>query len=300
MSGMQIVKMAALGLAVACFGSLQPARGAIKAPSQSGKILVVPMGDKGVTVTDFRTYMHGEPGKEKTEATVKWNAQGFTVLFNCEDKKIITNVVERDSLNLWKDDNVEFFLDIDHTHNISSVWVHVMCTAAGTIYDEEGPPARRFSKGEIENGQIGWDAEKMKIKTEPTSKGWRAEIMVPWADMELKAPKVGEVWGINLGRTDHPEEDIVCFSPTWGPFYRIHQWGHVVFADQDGKTGLTAEELEQKIAVKHKEQGVYVSKEDLAKFEAAEKAAEEIKKKKAAAENVDFDAPGADKPPKQK
>jgi len=282
-------KLVMLAVVVGCSCMLGRALGAdtLKPPCQADKILVVPMGEKGVTIGEFVTNLKGEPGKEETTATVKWDDKGFAVIFDCEDKQIVADRTQRDDLELWKDDNVEFFLDVGHTHDIESVWVHVIITPKGTIYDEEGPVAARFTSGEIASGMLGFDPENMKAKAETTARGWRAEIMIPWADMELEPPKVGDVWGLNLNRTDHPEEEFLCFSQTYGFFYSIHQWGHLVFADKDGETGMTAEELNQKVAARHKEKGLELTKEEAEKLKAAQEAAEKKKKEKEAAEDVE-------------
>jgi len=259
----------------------------LKPPCQADRILVVPMGDKGVTVDDFVTHLQGEPGKEKTTATVKWDAKGITVIFDCEAKKIIAERKEHDDLELWKDDSVELFLDIGHTHDINSFWVHVMITPKGTTYDEQGPVAERFSTGEIKSAMLGWDPEHMVKKVENTAKGWRAEILLPWADMEVKPPKVGDVWGFNLCRTNHAENEFLCFSQTFGFFYNIDQWGHLVFADGTGKTGMTPDELKQKVVAKHKEKGLELIKEKAEKLKSAQEGVQKRIGAKVQAEKVD-------------
>lgn len=86
--------------------------------------------------------------------------------------------------------------------------------------------------------------------------GWRAEIMIPWDDVGAR-PIVGDAWGFNLGREERPTEEYLCWSPTWGPFNRIHQWGEIIFADIDGSD---VEDAQMVIKQKHDKVGGMLAK----------------------------------------
>jgi hypothetical protein len=218
-------------------------------PCQTGQVRVVPQGKKGTLIQEFVT-AEGDPARSKTSALVKWDDEALSVIFDCEDKQIVSRHTDRDD-DESADDSVDVFLDIDHTHDIDSFWVHLILSASGGIYDEQGPVAERWSKGGVKCGMIGFDPENMKTKAETTAEGWRAEIVIPWADMEVEPPKVGDVWGFNLNRRNRPDDEYLCWSPTYGLFYSMEQWGHLVFADENGEIGMTAEELKRKLAEKH-------------------------------------------------
>ncbi len=52
-----------------------------------------------------------------------------------------------------------------------------------------------------------------------------------------------------MNREERPEVEYSCWSPTYGMFNSIHQWGHLVFADEHGKAG----DYQAAISAKHTE-----------------------------------------------
>ena len=76
---------------------------------------------------------HRRACQAATTATVRWEAGGLRISFVCEDKQVVAMPGrERDDGDGWRDDAVDVWLDIGHTHNYASRWVHVMLTAAGS------------------------------------------------------------------------------------------------------------------------------------------------------------------------
>ena len=197
---------------------------------QTGKVMVVASGPIGATVSDFVT-TRGAPAKAETSATVRWDDAGLTVQFDCVDKTIVAKVNRpRDDGDMWKDDGVDVFVDVGHTHLYSSHWVHVQLTAAGGMLDESGPSHYLHGTSGVESGDVGYNAAGLKTKVERTASGWRGEIFMPWSDLGAR-PAPGDVWGFNLNRTDWPEEEYLCWSPTKGPFITLPEWGHIIFAN---------------------------------------------------------------------
>lgn len=213
-----------------CCTAVAPGLGAQPPPCQTGKTLSVPKGANGARVTKFVTTQN-IPAGVATEAVVKWDDGGLTVIFECADAEIVAKERPRDDPEMWRDDCVEIFLDPGHTHSHKKKWVHMLVSASGGIYDEQGP-AWLFSTGEVERGCLDYDARGLKTKIEKTRRGWRAEIALPWDDIGMR-PNKGDAWGFNLNREERPGEEYLCWAPTWGPFNRIHQWGEIVFAGED-------------------------------------------------------------------
>jgi hypothetical protein len=209
----QILKALTLGLAVLpfCAATAQDA-----APScQTGKILVVPFNGPESVVQEFVT-QRNVPARAKTTATIRWNDTHLIVRFDCADTNVVARERPRGDVEMWKDDCVEIFLDIGHTHKPTGPRWHLLVSASGGILEEtENMP--------------GYDGRNLAVNTHLTSDGWSAEILIPWTALSTR-PQVGDVWGFNLNREEHPSAEYLCWSPTWGDFNSFRQWGHIVFA----------------------------------------------------------------------
>lgn len=218
--------------------------------SERGHILVVPQGETGATIRQFVT-TDDQPGKAGTTATVTWDDEAITFLIRSFDAKVIATHTKRDDSDIWRDDSVEIFLDPGHTHDPLSPWFHAIVSAAGGIRDERGPVTEWYSTGAVVSGDASFDASGMTAKVGKTKTGWIATIRIPWRDLG-GPPKPGDVWGFNVNRTNHPEEEYLCYSPTRGPFYNINQWGHLAFADaKGGLAGMTVEQLTKQLDAMH-------------------------------------------------
>jgi hypothetical protein len=176
------------------------------------------------------TLTNGKAAPSRTTARVQWTADALLVQFSCEDKTVHTQVQGRDNPELWRNDCVEIFLDTGHAHDLNGDWIHLLVTADGQVMDQRGPVAGYFTSGEPENGNLAFDLEGVKVKTERTDSGWTAEVTIPWAAIG-NVPKAGEVWGFNLGRENHPDGEYQTLFPTRGPFFRIDRWGHLAFTE---------------------------------------------------------------------
>ncbi len=196
---------------------------------ESLNAVALPKGKEGVRLEKFVTMMN-EPVKAPTAATLRWEDQGLTVIFDCEDKELkFLPTRERDHEDIWKDDNVDVFLDIGRRRNtIDNRWVHVIVTANGVEYDERGPLVYWKTTAEPYKANVGWNLPGLKTRVEKTGKGWRAEIFIPWEAIGGE-PAVGEVWGFNLNRTVWPEEEYQALSPTRGTFYNSDTWKILFF-----------------------------------------------------------------------
>lgn len=193
--------------------------------------VAVPRGKDGTRIKNLLT-VAGQPAKAGTEATLRWDDQGLTVVFECEDKDVKGEKRDRDAADIWKDDTVEVFLDPGRKRDTTdSTWMHVIVSAAGVEYDERGPVVYSKSSGDPQNADRSWNLPGLKVRTEKTKTGWRAEIIMPWDGLGGK-PAAGEVWGFNLARANWPEEEFQCLSPTHGPFYNSDKWATLFFVEQ--------------------------------------------------------------------
>lgn len=211
---------------------------------QSGKIITASKG-KSVTVTGLVTPTL-QPATEATAATVMWDEDGLTVKFDCDDAQIVARPRPRNDPEMWTDDCVEVYLDVNHRHDEQSRWVHFLVSAAGGEYEQQ-------------NMNLDYRAETLKTSAGRTATGWQATIRVAWSDLG-GAPLPGDVWGINLNRCNYPEKEYQSFSPTGKmPFAAIHRWGHLVFADADGN----APGAPEKMAAPHARLAAQAAADDL-------------------------------------
>ncbi len=239
--GCRAGKLAAAGvLALGCL--LGVARGAAPGaitPEAANRILDnlgvlgVPKGQEGARVKGLLT-PQGQPAKAATEAQVTWDDQGLSFVFDCEDKGIKAGQRARDDARIRQDDTVEVFLDPARRRNqVDARWAHVILSAAGAEYDECGPVNYAKRTGEALNGQMAWNLTGLKTKASQTKNGWRGEIFIPWDALGGTAPPAGEVWGVNLTRSDWPagegEAELQCLHPTGGTLYNSDRWGIMAF-----------------------------------------------------------------------
>lgn len=195
---------------------------------QTGMVLVVSQGKASVSSGEFVTTKN-TPARSKTSTRVQWNEAGLRVFFDCADAAVVATNRPRDDQNLWRDDCVEIFLDPGHAHNESGRWVHIILNAAGTVLDERGPMREYYTTGDPYGGTLSYTATGLVTKLNRQPPGWQAEITLPWESLGGR-PAPGAIWGFNLARADQPAEEFSCYSPTYGPFYNIDQWGHLGFA----------------------------------------------------------------------
>jgi len=207
--------------------------GGLNRELQADKFLGVPSGNKGALIEGLVTPKN-EPAMNRTTVAVTWTDTEVIVRFDCTDDKLVTNTRARDDAAIGSDDSVELFLDMGHTHDLNSTnWLHLIVNASGSVLDEHGP-ARGFFKlsGDPMGGFVAEHIAGLQTRTETTPAGWSAEIRIPWAGLPGR-PAKDEVWGFNVCRGDQPAKEHSSFSPTWGSFYNIDQWGHLACADSN-------------------------------------------------------------------
>ncbi len=234
-------KLAAAGLmALLILLGGATAQGAAPAPEVVNRMLenlnvvAVPKGKDGVRIKNLVGHLDGKPAKEGTEIDVRWDDQGLTFIFNCEDKNIKTSKRARDDGNMWQDETVEVFLDIARRRDTSdNRWVHVIVNPDGVEYDETGPITYSKGTGDPLNGDTSWNLSGLKTKTEKTKAGWRAEIFIAWEGLG-GMPVAGEIWGFNLNRGNWTGEDgeFTCLSQTHGSFYHSDRYAALAFVEK--------------------------------------------------------------------
>ena len=192
---------------------------------QEGHVIVLPQGES-VTLTTFVDKL-GKPHKEATRVTLRWDAEGLELVFDCTDSAIADAVaVDRDSTKTWKDDCVTLWLDPGHTHNTAGKLTMLQLGASGAFHDAR-------------DSDMAYNARGAKAAATRTADGWQGTIHVPWQGLGVEAPKPGEVWGANLTRIDHPgayeptKSEYTSWAPIGRKFVQLDRWGHFLFTGPD-------------------------------------------------------------------
>ena len=170
----------------------------------------------------------GKP-KGPTEVTVNWTKKALDLTFICEDKDLHTGEKGHDNIKLWRDDCVYIWLEPEHDHGLeNSKKMMIQVTADGFCHDTR-------------EGDQEFDVKKIKIKTTRSTTGWTAQVSLPFKGLGLKAPKPGDVWGINFSRIDQPgrlDHELMQTS-SWvsigyvGDLFKTADlWGHLIFAEK--------------------------------------------------------------------
>lgn len=190
-----------------------------------GDVLV--LGEKPVEIADLGLIGSGVPAREATRVRIARDAEGLDIRFECDDEDVFAVQEGRDTVKMWKDDCVSVWLDIGHKHRIDSAMVEVQLSARGVVRDAR-------------NIDATWTLEGLTAETARTDKGWVAHLRLPWKGLGVEAPKDGEVWGLNLARTDQPGAydyfgmQVSSLSMNAeGNMGAIHRWGHLAFGKGD-------------------------------------------------------------------
>lgn len=191
---------------------------------QNGMVALAPKG-AGTTV------VFGAPAAA-TRATVRWDDTALRFDVECIDAHVTAAHTQRDDFDLWQDDCLEVFLDLGHTHNpVTRPWVHIIASASGGLADAAGgDPWYDKTGGDARFTIIGLASVVTR-----TTDGWRCTLTIPWKGLGA-TPHPGDVWGFNLNRENHPEEEYTGWAPTHGGFGSYHEWGHLVFAPAGRRT----------------------------------------------------------------
>ncbi len=192
---------------------------------------------RSADIQTFRVIQSGVTAREATTATLTWGDAGLDVVMDCKDKGLVAEQQGRDNIKLWKDDSVYLFLDPGHTHDVTNSWM-IQISASGAFLDHR-------------NNDPKVDMPGLQVETARTDAGWRAHFRIPWTALEMKAPKDGQVWGLNLARMNQrcPPDNQHRETSAWtslpeGDLSLVDCWGHLVFSNLSGVNSNDAARIE--------------------------------------------------------
>ncbi len=131
----------------------------------------------------------GDPGSERTEALLLYDASALYVAFKAWDPRGLTAQLTRRDEDLFTDDAVAVLLDTFHDRQSAYVFA---VNPLGTQAD-----ARVANDGRTID--LSWD-ETWQSATQRTEWGWSVEIAIPLASLRYRGGD-DQTWGINFGRS---------------------------------------------------------------------------------------------------
>jgi len=176
---------------------------------------------------DFVDYRGRGYPEFDTRFMVAYDAKALYVAVVAEepDKEAITvRPRERDG-DIWRDDDIELFIDATHDR---STYHHFMVNLEGVQYDAIGGP---------EHGQFGdaaWDAQ-WDVAVKVGGAGYVVELAIPHEALGVAPPEPGDTWGLNLCRQRQaptetwPEAMMAAWSIPYANFHVPTHFGDVTF-----------------------------------------------------------------------
>ena len=119
---------------------------------------------------------------------------------------------KRDSA-IYRDDSVEFYFDPGRT---KKYYYHFAVNSLGALFDGK-------------NNRGAWTAKNAKSAAKVNNRKWIIELSIPFADLDEKSPREGDIWGMNIGLNYHSQNKI---TGTWAHLMSFHtprNYGRLVF-----------------------------------------------------------------------
>ncbi|MBI4028297.1 MAG: carbohydrate-binding family 9-like protein [Verrucomicrobia bacterium] len=168
----------------------------------------------------------------KTAARALWSPDYLYLGFDCEETKMANLKIagrNRDEPDLWKDSDVEIFLNPSGDRaNYDQFIVNAKGAVADVAYHKGGVPPVDWS----------WNCA-MQVATKIGTDGWTAELAIPLMAVAPEGVKAGMEFVANFFRArnlrDVPAEENELYS--WSPipsggFDRTEYFGRIRFVDR--------------------------------------------------------------------
>jgi hypothetical protein len=178
------------------------------------------------------------PEREATQLRIAYDDTALYLGWTCTDSDIQATFTNRDSM-FWEEEVVECFITpgpLDHYFELQWNPLGGVFDAIITNHLDERGISKSFQ------GDWSFTAKNMKhaVKVRGTvgnstdkDEFWQVEVMIPFADLNLPAPKPGDTWRANFYRFNRtkglPVEEL-SWSPTRLPgFHQPSRFGFLKF-----------------------------------------------------------------------
>jgi len=131
---------------------------------------------------------------------------------------------ERDG-DVWRDDDVELFIDANHDR---STYHQFAVNLASVQYDAIGGP------GHGQFGDLKWNGQ-WQARARIGAGGYVVEFAIPFKTLGVAAPKPGDTWGLNVCRQrvapteTWPEPMLSAWSIPYANFHVPTHFGDLTF-----------------------------------------------------------------------
>ena len=203
------------------------------APKVDGN-LAEPVWQQAAPVTEFYRFLY-KPfivSPMKTTLRIGHTDQALYLGLQCYEpdmSKIRAAITQRDDQNIWKDDNLEIYIDPGST---GYSYFKLYTNPLGTRSD------LRVLDGA--NYDVNWSPDQWRVVTRRLADRWEAEIEIPWSALEAK-PAPGDVWTFALIRMSYTSGKLAGATTSPGARHgQVQCFGYLVFGRQTrhGLAGL--------------------------------------------------------------
>jgi hypothetical protein len=172
--------------------------------------------------------------KQKTTFRILWDDNFLYVAYECEDRDIVAQFLERDDPT-YRDDAVEIFINPKPTQ--TGLYWGLEMNARAVLYDylmyDSRYAMKRFN---LQGVQLATHIRGTLNVRGDEDHGWSLEVAIPWVNFEefSKRPEPGAVWSINVNRWDgiEPNRRMSNWSDPQQPRPNPHapaRFGQLVF-----------------------------------------------------------------------
>lgn len=197
-----------------------------------------PVWQKAAVAGPFVISSSGQPERERTVVRIWYDDTALYLGWTCTDRDIQATFTARDS-RFWEEEVAEFFVTTgDLTRYFELQWNPLGGEFDAIITNELDPQgvSRKFT------GDWSYTAKGMRsaVRVQGTvgnsadrDEQWQVEVVIPFADLGVSAPKSGDVWRANFYRfnrgKDQPAEGV-SWTPTLLPgFHQPTRFGQLEF-----------------------------------------------------------------------
>ncbi|MFC1551545.1 sugar-binding protein [Candidatus Latescibacterota bacterium] len=147
----------------------------------------------------------GENGRlagEKTECYITYDNYNLYIAFKCrmsDSSAIVSNTVNWDDPDIFYDDRVEVFIDLNHDHR---KYIELAVNPKGVQFDQSC--FLRYPKTRTSDFDPDWNC-RWRAETSIEKDFWIAEIVININSLGVDNIQSGMTWGFNVARVHHPE-----------------------------------------------------------------------------------------------
>ena len=172
--------------------------------------------------------------KQKTTVRLLWDDNFLYVTYECEDKDIVAQFLERDDPT-YRDDTVEIFLNPKPAQ--TGAYFGLEMNARAVLYDYLMYDSRyAFKRFNMQGVQVATFLNGTLNARGDQDTGWSLEVAIPWVNFEemAKRPEANTEWTMNLARWDgvEPDRRMSLWSDPQQPRPNPHfppRFGQIVF-----------------------------------------------------------------------